>query len=217
MVLGPKLQTYLWLSVDRYSWDWLLFPGVVVLLLVIVGTIFFPMWRNRNKQKVTMDYYLEEDMPRMQSPGGVVFTSLFLAMLIYGVITATAWPMRAAIDVYFVGAIGMVLACLQLSLDFIRWRRSPEGVTAPVQGSSVTRRYLEITAWMVGSLASIFLVGFHITFFAVPLAYARTYGAKWRVAILLALISVGVLVGLFDTIINVIWPKPLLLPFLYEL
>ncbi len=102
VVLGPQVQTYLWLSVDRYSWDFLLFPGVIVIIGVIVATVFFPMWRSRKEKKVTMDYYMEDDQPRMQSVGGVVFTLLFLAVLVGGVIKATSWPLRAALDVYFV-------------------------------------------------------------------------------------------------------------------
>ena len=38
VVLGPQVQTYLWLSIDRYSWEWLLFPGVIVIFGVIVAT-----------------------------------------------------------------------------------------------------------------------------------------------------------------------------------
>ncbi len=216
VVLGPQVQTYLWLSIDRYSWEWLLFPGVIVIFGVIVATIFFPMWRTRHEQKVTMDYYMEEDQPRMQSIGGVIFTLLFLAVLIYGGFTATSWPLRAALDVYFIVAIGIILSIIQLSLDYIRHRRNPTEITDVIQGSNLTNRYLEAAAWIAGILAGVVLIGFHISFFIVPIAYARFYGGSWRLSITLGVLALAILFGLFDSVIHVVWPKPLLLPFLYE-
>ncbi len=216
VVLGPQVQTYLWLSIDRYSWEWLLFPGVMIIFAIIVATVFFPMWRTRHEQKVTMDYYMEDDQPRMQSKGGVVFTLLFLGVLIFGAIKATSWPLRAALDVYFIAGLGIILVVIQLSLDYVRHRRNPNQITDVIQGSDLTKRYLEAAAWIAGILAGVVLIGFHISFLIMPLAYARFYGASWRLAITLGVMALAILFGLFDSVIHVVWPKPLLLPFLYD-
>ena len=216
VVLGPQVQTYLWLSIDRYSWEWLLFPGVLVIFAIIVATVFFPMWRTRHEQKVTMDYYMEDDQPRMQSVGGVVFTLIFLSVLIWGIFMATSWPLRAALDVYFIAGIGIILVTIQLSLDFVRHRRNPDEITDVIQGSNLTKRYLEAAAWITGILVGVVLVGFHISFLIMPMAYARFYGGSWRLAITLGVMALVILFGLFDSVIHVVWPKPLLLPFLYE-
>ncbi len=217
VVLGPKIQTYLWLSVDRYAYEWLLHPGVLFLGAVIIATVFWPMWRQRKEAKVQMDYYLEEDKPRMQSVGGVIFTCLFLSLMIWGLFEATKWPLRASMDVYFVGFLGVFLGSLQLLMDYIRYRRNPDVMQKPVEGSSVHLRYFEAAAWIAGALAGIFLFGFHITFFVVPLAYARFYGGSWLLAFVLGGISELVLIGLFDSLIRIVWEKPLLVPFLYPL
>ena len=215
VVLGPQVQTYLWLSIDRYGWEWLSFPGVMIIIGVIIATVFFPMWRDRKKEKVTMDYYMEDDQPRMQSTGGLIFTLLFVAILVWGLYMATTWPPRAAYDVYFVCGVGIFLAGLQLTLDFLRYRRNPGKSTAVVEGSDQTKRYFEAAAWIAGILVGIVLVGFHLSFLVAPIAYARVYGGSWRLAVLLGVMALAILFGLFDTVINVIWPKPLLLPFLY--
>ena len=216
VVLGPQIQTYLWLSMDRYSFDWMLTPGVMIIAVIIVMTVFFPMWRNRKKAKVDMDYYMEEDQPRAQSVGGVVFTLIFLGVLVYGVTEAVKWPIRAAMDVYFITGIGICLAGLQLTLDFVRYRRDPGAFAPPVQSSNLTRLYLEAAGWIAGILAGIFLIGFHISFFLVPILYVRVYGGSWRLALILGLMAEGILIGLFDTVISVVWQKPILLPFLYD-
>ncbi|MGY9006201.1 MAG: tripartite tricarboxylate transporter permease [Alphaproteobacteria bacterium] len=135
VVLGPQIQTYLWLSMDRYSFDWMLTPGVMIIAVIIVMTVFFPMWRNRKKAKVDMDYYMENDQPRAQSIGGVVFTLIFLGVLVYGVTEAVKWPIRAALDVYFITGIGICLGGLQLTLDFVRYRRSKQQSDTALSGS----------------------------------------------------------------------------------
>lgn len=215
VVLGPQLQTYLWLSVDRYGIDWMFFPGVMIIFVIIVATIFWPMWKNRKSTKMAMDYYLEEDMPKMQSAGGVIFTLLFLGVLVYGVGEALDWPPRASIDVFFIASAGILLAVLQLSMDGWRYLRNPGTMEAPVTGSKVTRYYFEAAGWIAGILVMVVLVGFHIAFLLVPIAYARVYGGSWRLAVLLGIIAEGVLIGLFDTVIQVVWPDPVLIPGLY--
>ncbi len=216
VVLGPQVQTYLWLSIDRYSWTWLTFPGVLVILAIIVLTIFYPLWANRKKEQVTMDYYMEDDQPRMQSIGGIVFTLLFIGVLVWALYQAQSWPMRAALDVYFVAGVGISLALIQLLLDVYRYIRNPGQVTSVVQGSNLTIRYLEAGAWIGATLAGVVLIGFHLTFVAIPFLYAKVYGAKWITSIFLSVLSVGILIGLFDTVINVVWPDPILIPKLYE-
>lgn len=46
VILGPKMELYLWLSIARYDMGWLLHPGVVLLGLLIFGTFAYPVWRD---------------------------------------------------------------------------------------------------------------------------------------------------------------------------
>lgn len=54
VVLGGKMETYLWLSYTRYGLDWLLRPAVMILLALVLSSIIYPLWKQRNegKQKV---------------------------------------------------------------------------------------------------------------------------------------------------------------------
>ena len=50
LVLGKLAETYLYLSVSRYGWEWLARPLVIVLILLAAGAIFYPAvetWRAR--------------------------------------------------------------------------------------------------------------------------------------------------------------------------
>jgi TctA family transporter len=50
LVLGKIAENYLYISVARYDFAWLMRPVVVVLLILAVGVIFYPAvqaWRSR--------------------------------------------------------------------------------------------------------------------------------------------------------------------------
>ena len=56
VVLGTKMETYLWLSYTRYGFEWLLRPMVVILLVLVVTSLVYPMlkqWRANKRKEVT--------------------------------------------------------------------------------------------------------------------------------------------------------------------
>jgi TctA family transporter len=52
VVLGDKMEKYLWLSTARYGASWLLKPSVIILLLLLILTVVvMPFWRARQREK----------------------------------------------------------------------------------------------------------------------------------------------------------------------
>ncbi|MGH7846503.1 MAG: tripartite tricarboxylate transporter permease [Candidatus Binatia bacterium] len=51
LVLGNKMEMYLWLSYTRYGLEWLLRPMVLVLILLIVGTVAHSILTGRRESK----------------------------------------------------------------------------------------------------------------------------------------------------------------------
>jgi TctA family transporter len=52
LVLGEKMELYLWLSYTRYGFDWLARPAVMVLIVLLLGSIAYPIfssWRQKTK------------------------------------------------------------------------------------------------------------------------------------------------------------------------
>jgi TctA family transporter len=49
MVLGDKMELYLWLSYTRYGFDWLTRPMVIVLILLLIASIVYPLISNRKR------------------------------------------------------------------------------------------------------------------------------------------------------------------------
>jgi TctA family transporter len=54
VVLGRKMELYLWISYARYGLEWLLRPGVIVLFLLVAASLFYPFlkqWREKARKE----------------------------------------------------------------------------------------------------------------------------------------------------------------------
>lgn len=143
---------------------------------------------------------------------GLLFT------LFIGVVMAAAlwfsrdWPIRASIGILALGAIGVVLAIWQFLLDAKRTGAGQERSQFDLPTSETESKWgnLEIWGWIVGFYLMILTVGFPI---AVPLfvfAYSKFYGASWLLGIALSAIAWGFVYGVFEKILHVPWPMPLI-------
>jgi TctA family transporter len=53
MVLGDKMENYLWLSYGRFGFEWLTRPGVMMLFALLLLSLCYPLLQdrmNRNAQ-----------------------------------------------------------------------------------------------------------------------------------------------------------------------
>ena len=51
VVLGEKMELYLWLSYTRYGFEWLTRPTVIVLILLLVASIVYPIMTGRKQRR----------------------------------------------------------------------------------------------------------------------------------------------------------------------
>jgi putative tricarboxylic transport membrane protein len=213
VVLGSQFEQYLWLSNARYGWSWLLEPGVLAILGLVVITLVWPMI-SRAREGKTIRGEPPKPLTRGLRIGDIIFLSVIVAVFVYAAVHAMGWVPRAALVVYFVAGTGLLFGLAQIALNF-KALRSPE--SAPVSEASAVRiefrRTLEIAAWLLALAAGVFLIGFHITMGLFPLLYIRAYGGSWRAGILLAVIAEAFVVGVFDLLLAVLWPTP----YLFEL
>ena len=148
--------------------------------------------------------------------------SLALSVLImivsgYGVIAATAWPLKAAL---FPLVIGVPLFCLAaaeaLWTLFGSAPASDEVRDFQLSiGTDTLRRTLAASGWILAFFAAIVLLGFPI---AVPLfvfLYLKLQGREgWGISIAITLGTWGVFYGLFDLLLHLPFPAGWLLAWL---
>ncbi|MQA65099.1 MAG: hypothetical protein GEU76_04235 [Alphaproteobacteria bacterium] len=219
VVLGPQVQQYLWLSVDRYGYEWMTHTGVIIIFLIIIATICWPIYRQYRAKTGPMDMELVHEVRRPIEQGSIALALTLASIFAYMVWQGTHWPLRASIAVYFVAGLGVLLVTIQVARDFVELGRIRRGVGEAIV--SYTRqeksREIEAVIWIAGLVVSVLLVGFHLSFVVFPLLYARAQGGDWRQALWTSCGGLVLLIFVFDFMYNAIWPKPLLTGWLYTL
>jgi TctA family transporter len=54
MVLGDKMENYLWLSYGRFGFEWLTRPGVLILFVLLALSLCYPLlqdWKARQRRR----------------------------------------------------------------------------------------------------------------------------------------------------------------------
>ena len=146
---------------------------------------------------------------------GHLFT-LFIGAVMAGALwVARPWPIRASIGIVVLGSLGALLAAWQLVLDLRRKDAAQERSQFEAPGAETENPWgnVEIWSWIVGFFALIHLIGFPSAVPLFVLAYSKFYGARWPLAIGLSALAWGFVYGVFEKILHVPWPTPLLQSF----
>jgi len=145
----------------------------------------------------------------MRISAASVFSLFLAAVAAYAVVSASAWPFKAALFPLVMGIPLLVLALVQIVLD-LQGRTDPaEGPamdlapSAEVAPEIARRRTIAIFAWMAGFIVLVLLVGFPL---AVPL-FTFSYlmlqsAAGWWRSIALTAAAWGFFYGLFERLLH---------------
>ncbi len=217
VVLGPQVQQYLWLSVDRYGYEWMTHKGVLLLFVLVALTIAWPIWRQKRTRQKAMDMDLVHEVRRPLEQGSMVLGVALIAIFALMMWQGTHWPLRASIAVYFVGVVGTLLVGIQIVRDGLSLARLRRGEGDAVVRYTREERYRELEAvlWIGGLIAGLLLFGFHLTFLVFPLLYAWMQGGNWRHGLWASIGGTALIMFVFDYMYNAIWPKPLLTGWAY--
>lgn len=144
-----------------------------------------------------------------------IFT-LFVALVLAGAIqVAREWSIRASIIILVLGGIGLALALAQFISDLrdIQSKKQAEALTmeAPAAQSEGRWGNLEIWGWILAFYVFIHLIGFLATVPLFVFLYTKVYGGGWIISVVLAVVCWGFVYSLFDSLLHVPWPQPLIL------
>ena len=149
------------------------------------------------------------------------FTLFAVAVFSYVVFAARNWPLGARLLPWAIGIPLVVLSLVQLGVEFYRSSRTTDqgkdSYTADLQVDwevdtvVVARKASSYFGWLVGLALAIWLTGF---FLSVPLftfLYLKLQAREgWILSLVLTAAILIFLIGLFDQILHVAWPQPLL-------
>ncbi len=209
VVLGSQLEGYLWLSNARYGWRWVLEPGVMAIMALVILTLVMPIIKRiRHGQPAGGEPIVH--LNRWQRIGDIVFLVAIMAVLVAAADVSTEWVMRASLVIYCLAALGVSLGLAQIVMN-LRTLRESASDAAPIdreKAAGTARRTVESFAWLVGLAAGVWLIGFHLTVGAFAILFIRVYGGSWRVALVIAGLAEGFVYIIFDWLLEVFWPVP---------
>ena len=132
----------------------------------------------------------------MRVSGAAIFSAALAAVAAYAVIAALRWPSKAAFFPLVMGIPLLLLALVQMLID---WR----GVSAPGEAPPDARAAVGVLAWMAGFIALVFLLGFPLAVPVFILGYLIIAGREpWLLSIALALIAWGAFYLLFQKLLH---------------
>jgi len=150
----------------------------------------------------------------------MLFTLSIIAVSAYAVITAKDWPLGTRLFPWIVGIPVFLLSVVQLAIELYQTRHMGNPVnedTGDLQidlsmsSMVVARKAGNFFAWLLGFFFCIWIFGF---FVAVPLygfLYLKFQAKEgWLLSVALTLGGFIFFSGLFDQILHVPWPTPLI-------
>ncbi len=147
------------------------------------------------------------------------FTVVIAFMIAVAIFEARKWPLRANILILTLGGIGLILALVQLykelhSSEKIQGSGMDIESEEDLGGKKVRPRVLAFGAWIFSLFTTIWLSGFSIGIPLFAFLYAKVNGARWLTSLIIAAVSYAFLQGLYEQLLHIPWPDPLLRQFI---
>ena len=218
LVLGPLAENRLFLSTDNYGAAWLWRPGVLIIIALTVAGVLYPAIKDRLERRKTASSPAEpsEVSPakkRLVRFGSETIYSLFIVVvLVWALWESRNFGLRAGLFPWAIGYPVLVLAIIELGLDFFgkgrkSGLRSFAEVGPDVPMSLVYRRTFGICGWTVGFLVAIWLLGFNLAVPVTMILYLKFAKEKWPITLAMAAVAWLCFYGLFDYILHVPLPE----------
>jgi hypothetical protein len=139
-----------------------------------------------------------------------IFTAFVIAFFAWTLWEARDWWFRARLFPWAIGFTGLPLAVLQFRSELtclVRSRRAGTEKKVNWESAVASQRTLTMTAWLLGSFAALWLLGFAV---AVPLTilFYLKAGAqeRWPISIVLAFCGWVLFYGIFGYLLQVPFP-----------
>ncbi len=226
-VLGKLIEKYLFISVGRYQFSWLERPGVIAILSLTAVVLLWPLaaalyrqWRPAvvaaSAGPAAPMAIAGRSIDDIIGPGIWVISTLGLAAAFW---SATGWRFSARLMPQTAAAAGLVIiACAGIAVVMAKRRGEPragrassEHAGADLSANTVYRRLGVELAWLVGFLASVWVIGLMPTMGLYMFLYMATSGRTRGTTALI--ITVALWIGfyfLFEKLLHVPWPPSLL-------
>lgn len=133
----------------------------------------------------------------------------------------SGWQFYSALMPLIFSTFGVIMSGLVLLRELIRFlkARKQETAAATAAAAAVGTPFLDIAptmlrffAWLAGFYIGVVIIGFLPAMFLAIVVYMRLFGhTNWLPAIVTSAVVVAVCYGLYEELLHIVWPEPLVL------
>ena len=220
-VLGDIVERYMFISVERYGWEWLTRPVVVGLLALAALGLMRPLWREIRAAGGPGTLFTNLAPPQFDVQAA--FYAAFLGFVALLVFIASGWDFAAKIVPLIAGSAALIMGGLSMLNHVFRRREAPdpskqkrmsldiEADDAGLPAAQVARRAAVFLAWIIGLYLLIYLIGMLPALFLFVVLYMRIDGAeRWPLVASVAVTLTVFNYYLFDKFLAIPWPRALI-------
>ena len=231
LVLGGIAENNLFIATKVYGAGFLLRPGVLVIMLLILAGLFYPLFQAYRERKRAERHETgfavpgitrtTEEVSSNERVANGVFALCFVALFAYVLRECFfgfgADEERAALFPLIIGlpafAISLVVFGKEITTRSRVVAHGEEGVeeVEEIPPAETRRRTLAISAWVVGFFLSIWLIGFVWSSLAATFLYLK-FGARerWLISVVLTAVAYVFFAGIFDRMLHLPFPPGVL-------
>ena len=231
LVLGGIAENNLFIATKVYGAGFLLRPGVLVIMLLILAGLFYPLFQAYRERKRAERHETgfavpgitrtTEEVSSNERMANGVFALCFVALFAYVLRECFfgfgADEERAALFPLIIGlpafAISLVVFGKEITTRSRVVAHGEEGVeeVEEIPPAETRRRTLAISAWVVGFFLSIWLIGFVWSSLAATFLYLK-FGARerWLISVVLTAVAYVFFAGIFDRMLHLPFPPGVL-------
>jgi len=229
LVLGDSIERYMFISIERYGFDWLWRPVVIALLTIAIIGVVRPFLadvrRHGGFTRMVTDFQAPVFHPTQ------LFTMFFIVLVGAMIAASLPWAFAAKLVPLIVGILALIVAGISLFNEMCR-KPEPEGGsladqaqaeveqkihmdltsdTAHLPLRTIVTRSARFYGYLVAFMASMAVIGLIPTSAIFVVVFMRLEGPeKWKLIIpYVVVLLLGIYIA-FDQFMAIPWPPTLL-------
>ncbi len=228
-ILGSILERYMFISIQRYGWDWVFNPLVIVLFLLAALSLFRPLFQDVRAHGGVKGLLSDFGPPRFSWSNALPIFLLILFVVMMS--EAVTWNGLAGIVPLIVGS-GAILFCSLALMTQVSKRSTLQAAGLGEQAMAQIQQkiHMDITStltempvatllargavffgWLVAFLISMATIGLIPTVPLFVIAFMRFEAREpWRIVLPYALVMAVFIYYVFDQFLAIPWPPTLL-------
>ena len=188
-VLADQSETYLYQAVQFYDWNFLIRPGVLIILAVTALSVWLGA-RNAPKGETDTEEALESKAKNMRPQA--MFATFVFAFFLWGLLDGLQQSMLGGIYTIGIGVLMLPLAGYMLYLTWTNKVAHTVNYDHEVEGEHLadpdTAPLLHYILWLAGFIVAVMLIGFWLSIVGFFVVFLRNKtDASWlRIALMTA-------------------------------